>query len=155
MYDLIYNTLHRQERALALLASLLDEEFDLMVKGETAEVMSLEMSIHELIRQLVREKNSIITMLGGGRLQDYIAMQLDEEKAELSALFQAIDDGEQYCSKKASQNAELSLALLDQSDKLLTFLHKQVQPPKDNTYGRKGHYAASQKPQAAIISGSL
>jgi len=155
MYDLIYNTLIRQERGLDVLASLLDEEFTCMVNQETSEVMSLELSIHELVRQLVREKTYIMKMLGGGRLHDYVAMQMEEERAGLEAIIEAIDKGEQYCSRKASQNAELSLALLDQSEKLLNFLHKKIQPVAPPAYGRKGAYSKAPRAEAVLISGSL
>lgn len=155
MYDLIYNTLIRQERGLHLLSTLLDEELTCMLEQNTVEIMSLEFSIHELVRQLVREKNTVMKMLGGGRLRDYSAMRTEEEQVELAEILAAIDKKEQYCSLRASQNAELSLSLLDQSERLLNFLHEKIQPKPVPAYGRKGKYYKPSRAEATLIVGSL
>ena len=154
MFEIIRNNLDRQCLGLELLASLLDEEFSLLMEHNTAEIMSIELSIHELIRQLATEKREVRTLLGGGLVRDYAAMLMDDDKAELLALWQAIDTSEQACARKASQNAELSLALLDQSKSMLNYLHKQVQPQTPTTYAKNGAYR-QQRPQASLISGRL
>lgn len=52
MYDTIRGNLDRQAKGLNLLGQLLDEEFSLLMDRRTDEIMSLEFSIHELVRQL-------------------------------------------------------------------------------------------------------
>ena len=155
MYDTIRGNLDRQAKGLNLLGQLLDEEFSLLMDRRTDEIMSLEFSIHELVRQLADEQLHIRQALGGGRVLDYAAMQTDEgRRAELRELWQQIDDCEQHCSRQASLNAELSLALLDQSKNVLTYLHKRIQPQTASTYGRSGDFL-HKRPDAALISGRL
>jgi hypothetical protein len=69
-------------------------------------------------------------------------------------LLRTIDDGEQRCARMASHNAELSLALLDQSQALLTQLHDAVTPKHRNVYSAKGRFAEP-RIGAALISGRL
>lgn len=154
MFEIIRNNLDRQSRGLELLASLLDEEFSLLMEQKTADIMALELSIHELIRQLATEKQQVRTFLGGGKVHDYAAMLMEDQQAELLSLWNFIDAGEQHCARRASQNAELSLALLDQSKSMLNFLHKQVQPQSSTTYAKTGMYR-QHHPQASLISGRL
>lgn len=154
MYDVIHNNLHRQSRGLDLLYSLLDEEFELLVGRKTDDIMALEFSIHELVRQLAVEKAEVRRLLGGGRVADYASMLDDESRVEIQSLWSEIDDYEQRCSRQASQNAELSLALLDQSKAVLTYLHTRVQPQTPSTYARTGVYM-QHRPVAALISGRL
>ena len=154
MFDLIRNNLHRQSRGLALLYGLLDEEFQLLVERKTEAVMTLEFSIHELVRQLAVEKSEVRRFLGGGRVADYAAMLEEELQAQLLGYWREIDEYEQRCARQASQNAELSLALLDQSKAMLTYLHTRVQPQTPSTYARTGAYM-QRRPAAALISGRL
>lgn len=156
MYSIIRDSLDRQEKGLGLLSSLLDEEFDLLRERKTQDIMVLELSIHELLRQLAAEKNMVKRHVGGGRVRDYAEMLADEDQqAELRALMEFVDRKEQICSRRASQNADLSLALLDQSKALLNFLHTSVQPQRPTSYGRTGAYNRQPRPDAAIISGRL
>ena len=151
---LILGNLDRQAKALTLLGTLLDEEFSLLLQHDTEAVMALEFSIHELLRQLAVEKESVIHRLGGGKVLDYAAMLPDEQGEILRSLWSNIDRDEQSCAKQAARNTELSLALMDQSKKMLDYLHKRVLPPQHDTYGRKGRYTQS-RPEAALISGRL
>ena len=66
MFANIQDTLNRQDKALDLMKELLQEEFSLLMKRDTDAVMTIEFSIHELLRQLATEKESIIQALGGG-----------------------------------------------------------------------------------------
>lgn len=154
MYSLIYGNLDRQAKALTLLGELLDEEFSLLLKHDTEAVMGLEFSIHELLRQLAVEKESVIHRLGGGRVLDYAQMLPPEQGETLSGLWHAIDDAEQRCARLASRNTELSLALMDQSKHMLDYLHTHILPPRQDTYGRRGRYT-QQRPAAALLSGRL
>lgn len=155
MYEIIRGNLDRQAKGLTLLGQLLDEEFSLLMDRRTDDIMSLEFSIHELVRQLANEKLDIRKALGGGKVLDYAAMQTDESRrVELRDLWERIDASEQRCSRQASLNAELSLALLDQSKNVLTYLHKRIQPQTASTYGRSGDFL-HKRPDAALISGRL
>lgn len=156
MYTIIQDSLSRQHKGLGLLGELLNEEFDLLRARNTVEVMTLEMSIHELVRQLAAEKGLVKRQLGDCRVRDYASMLVeDEQRDALNHLLFEVDDMEQICSRRAAQNAELSLALLDQSKSLLSFLHKSVQPEAPVFYGRKGGYSRQPRPEASIISGRL
>ncbi|MEG1610057.1 MAG: flagellar protein FlgN [Bilophila sp.] len=154
MYDIIRGNLDRQAKGIELLRQLLDEEFSLLMDRKTSEVMSLEFSIHELVRQLAGEKIGVQTALGGGKVRDYADMLEEDKRATLHALWSAIDKCEQHCSRQASLNAELSLALLDQSKSMLTYLHKRIQPQTPSTYTRAGGYL-NKRPEAALISGRM
>ncbi len=155
MYDIIRGNLDRQAKGLALLAELLDEEFSLLMERRTDDVMSLEFSIHELVRQLANEKLGVRRALGGGKVLDYAEMQTDDgQRDELRRLWQEVDRFEQRCSRQASLNAELSLALLDQSKSVLTYLHTRIQPQTASTYSRSGEFL-HKRPDAALISGRL
>jgi uncharacterized protein YbjQ (UPF0145 family) len=154
MYDIIYSSLNRQAKGLELLLALMHEEYDLLLKRNTEEIMVLEMSIHELLRQLAAEKTMVMRMLGGGKLLDYAQMLPEEQGLALRALWHEADELEQQCSRQATINVEFSLALLDQSQASLMFLHKRLMPENHNTYGRSGTYTNA-RPDAAILSGRL
>lgn len=154
MYTLIRNNLDRQTKGLQLLLDLMHEEYTLLLERKTDDVMVLEMSIHELLRQLAAEKSSVIRLLGGGKLLDYAAMLPEEDSKEIRSLWQLADDLEQSCSRQGVLNVDLSLALLDQSQSTMDFLHKKLVPEKQTTYGRRGAYTQS-RPEAALISGRL
>ena len=154
MYQRIHDTLHRQRQALRLLCDLLGEEYQLLLSRDTAAVVALEFSIHELIRQLAGEKMSIIRLLNGGKVMDYAELLPQEQGDALRVLFEDIDATEQAGSRQASLNAELSLALLDQSQRTMQELHNHVMPRTAQTYGRRGSMDSA-RPQASIISGRL
>lgn len=152
MFDIIYGNLDRQTRGLALLHNLLREEYDLLCQRRSDEVMVLELSVHELLRQLAVEKQEVRTLLGGGRLLDYADMLDEERGAALRELWSLADEYEQICARQATHNSEISLALLDVSKDMLDFLHNRLVPPPQNTYGRAGAYV-QQRPDAVLISG--
>ena len=115
MYQRIQESLSRQDKALALLRDLLEEEYRILLSRDTDGVVAQEFSIQELIRQLAVEKAVVIRALDGVRVTEY-ARSLPEEQGEaLLELFRAVDSYEQEVSRQASRNAQLSLALLDQS----------------------------------------
>jgi hypothetical protein len=154
MYDIIYRNLDRQSRGFALLHQLLREEYDLIRARQAEDVISLEFSIHELLRQLAVERQEVRSLLGGGRVLDYAAM-LDAAQGEpLCELRRIIDEYEQICARQATRNCELSLALLDMSKELADFLHARLVPPGRTAYGRDGVYV-NNSPEAMLISGRL
>lgn len=151
MFANIQSTLDRQDKALDLMKELLQEEFSLLMKRDTDAIMTLEFSIHELLRQLATEKESIIKALGGGRLKDYAQMLPDDKKEIIISLWLSIDKKEQACARQASLNTRLSLGLLDQSKDLLNYLHERIVPPQRTAYSRRGTYT-KQHPQASVFS---
>lgn len=155
MYQRIYESLSRQEKALELLRDLLQEEYEILLGRDTNAVVALEFSIQELIRQLAVEKALVIRSLSGQRVMAYAESLAAEEGDALRALFTAIDNGEQAVSRQASRNAQLSLALLDQSTHTLKALTSQVVPSKSGIYSRHGGIRHEMHPQAALISGRL
>lgn len=154
MYHLIHGNLDRQARALDLLGELLDEEFSLLLKHDTEAVMSLEFSIHELLRQLAVEKEEVIRRLGGGKVLDYAQMLPEDQGEALAGLWRHIDEGEQARARQASRNTDLSLGLMDQSKRMLDYLHARILPPQQDTYGRRGRYTQN-RPAASLFSGRL
>lgn len=154
MFDLIKGNLTRQFKGLELLQSLLQEEFELLCERDIDKITSLEFSIHELLRQIAEERGELKKTMQETTLLEYSTMLPEEEGMEIKRLFYLIDSLEQHCAKQAAQNTEISLALLDQSQSLLTFLHEQITPKQQNTYSAKGKYR-DERPSAALISGRL
>ncbi len=154
MYQRIHTALIRQRQAMKLLVELLEEEYMLLRSRQTNEVVAIEMSVHELIRQMAQEKSEVKSMLDGGRVRVYADLLPEEQGNCIRELFQEIDMYEQQAARKASRNAQLSLAFLDQSQKLMQELHSHITPKTSLTYGRRGHMG-THRPQAALISGRL
>lgn len=154
MYQRIHDTLHRQQQGLRLLEQLLEEEYGLLQRRDIDAVVALEFSVHELVRQLAQEKALVIRLLDGGRVMDYAELLPVEQGDALRALYTTIDSCEQGASRQASLNAELSLALLDQSQRTMQELHKQLVPVSASTYGRRGAMD-NHRPQASLLSGRL
>lgn len=152
MFSILESILDRQDKAMDLLHELLREEFSLLMERDTDAIMTLEFSIHELLRQLASEKEGIIHFLGGGKLRDYAQMLPDDKKAVILRLWHQIDTKEQSCSKQASRNTQLSLGLLDQSKGLLDYLHERIVPPQRTAYSRRGVYTQT-RPEASLING--
>lgn len=155
MYQRIQESLSRQDKALALLRDLLEEEYRILLSRDTDGVVAQEFSIQELIRQLAVEKAVVIRALDGVRVTEYARSLAEEQGEALLELFRAVDSYEQEVSRQASRNAQLSLALLDQSSRTLQALTSKAIPPRTETYGRRGGMRPEAHPQAAIISGRL
>lgn len=154
MYQKISQSLFRQSKALLLLGDLLEEEYGLLLGRDTRSVANLEFSIQELIRQLAVEKTFVIRLLEHRPVREYAASLNEEDRDNLMQLFEEVDRSEQIASRHASRNAQLSLALLDQSTHHLRVLTSQV-VPNAGTYGRSGGVRQALHPQAALISGRL
>ncbi|MGE9984577.1 flagellar protein FlgN [Desulfovibrio sp. SGI.169] len=155
MYQIIQESLSRQDKALALLRDLLEEEYRILLSRDTDGVVAQEFSIQELIRQLAVEKAVVIRALNGVRVAEYARSLPEARGGALLELFHAVDAYEQQVSRQASRNAQLSLALLDQSSRTLQALTSKAMPPRAETYGRRGGMRPEAHPQAAIISGRL
>ena len=154
MSQQIYSNLHRQFKGLELLLSLLEEEYQLLSERNIDAVTTLEFSIHELLRQLAVERIDLKTELHGTKILEYAGMLPDEDANAFRKIYWLIDSLEQRASKQASLNAEFSLALMDQSQTLLNFLHDKITPRHTLTYGAGGRLRES-RPSATLFSGRM
>jgi hypothetical protein len=156
MHEHIFSGLQRQHKAMELLLNLLLEEFELLVARDTEAVTQLEFSIHELLRQIASEKVQVIRLLNGQKAHDYAQKILAEDARDaVLELLETLDGFEQRCARQAAQNAELSLALLDQSRALLNTLHAHISPKTGDTYGKGGAMSSIRRPEAALLTGRL
>ncbi len=153
-FEHIHGNLVRQHKALQLLEELLGEEFALLRAAKTEEVVSLEFSIHELLRQIASERAEIKEIMQNTRLMEYAGLLPPEQGDAIMKLVRAIDEAEQRSARQASLNTRISLALLDQSQELLSYLQENVSPKNTETYGARGTYR-NHRPQAALISGRM
>ena len=155
MHERIFSGLHRQQKAMELLQSLLVEEFDLLVTRNAEAIVQLEFSIHELLRQIASEKMQVIRLLDGQKAHDYAQTLAEDARDAVLDLLLTLDGLEQRCARQASQNTELSFGLLDQSRALLNTLHAQISPKTGNTYGKRGAMSNIRRPDAALLEGRL
>lgn len=154
MFSLIHGNLTRQFKALELLNTLLNEEFVLLQARNSDAISQQEFMIHELLRQIAVERVDLKATMKDTALLDYAGMLPEDDGESVRKLFYLIDSLEQHCAHQAAQNAELALALMDQSQSLLSFLHEQIKPKATTTYGAGGRMR-EQRPNAALISGRL
>jgi hypothetical protein len=90
----------------------------------------------------------------GTALTEYADILPEEEGQEARRLYHLIDALEQRCSRQATYNTGLSLALLDQSQSLLLFLYNQITPRQNQCYGAGG-VLREDRPEAVIYSGRM
>ena len=154
MISMTIGNLTRQFKALELLEQLLEEEYLLLQARDTDAISSMEFSIHELLRQIAVERLGLRDTRQGTPLLEYAAVIPDEDGQEVRRLYHLIDALEQRASRLASRNAELSLALLDQGQALLSFLYEQITPRTTQVYGAGGRIR-DPRPNAALYSGRL
>ncbi|MBQ7457488.1 MAG: flagellar export chaperone FlgN [Desulfovibrio sp.] len=154
MYDVILESLLRQERGLALLYDLLKQEYNNICDRKMTLVSHQEFSIQELIRQLVEEKEFVIRILKGIPLQKFAQSLADDAAKPLFEALERLDRAEQLTSRQATHNSQLVLGLLDQNSKSMDTLFKEAVPEVSLVYGRRGsmHTLPS---QGVIISGRL
>ncbi|MBU1042713.1 MAG: flagellar export chaperone FlgN [Proteobacteria bacterium] len=160
MLQLIQANLSRQIRALELLSSLLEEEFAALMDRRPQDVSVLELSLQDLMRQLVAERYQLRRFIsvdypGLERLRDIMAKLPVEMAAKLSADLAEMDKAEQLCAMQADKNRQLALGLFDQSMQLLTHLHSAIQPKRGDAYGKRGRYTKPPQANASFFSGRL
>ena len=160
MLQLIQANLSRQIRALELLSSLLEEEFAALMDRRPQDVSVLELSLQDLMRQLVAERYQLRRLISAGypgmeRMRDILAELPAETAAKLSADLADMDKAEQLCAMQADKNRQLALGLFDQSMQLLTHLHSAIQPKRGDVYGKRGRYAKPPQGNASFFSGRL
>lgn len=155
MLERIHANLDRQSKALALLFTLLEEEFSLLRNREAPEISRIEFSIQELLRQIAAERSSLRGLValmkpGAKRLAALLPGLPAEEAAALSTALRRIDRGEQACAVQAEKNTIMAQALAEQSRSLLNYLHQEIQPKSADTYSGRGRYAM-RRPEASLL----
>ena len=155
MLERIHANLNRQNKALALLLTLLQEEFSLLRQREAPEVSRIEFSIQELLRQIGAERSELRAMVtaikpAAKRLAHLLPDLPADDAAVLAQAMAQADRIEQACAVQAEKNTIMAQALAEQSRSLLEYLHKEIQPKSANTYSGRGRYAVH-RPEASII----
>ncbi|WP_243361684.1 flagellar export chaperone FlgN [Fundidesulfovibrio terrae] len=157
MTQRILENLSRQYQALKVLNHLQEEEFTHLKEFRPQSVGALEFSIHELMRQLMVERQDVRRMVrevnpGAARLAD-LSELFGEQWGKAQALLDQIDRLEQVCAKQAEKSYTLALALYDQSSGYVDFFKDKLTPVK-HSYGRQGVFAKT-KPAPAMLRGAL
>lgn len=155
MHERITANLHRQNKALALLLSLLEEEFSLLRERRAPEISRIEFSIQELLRQIAAERAGLKALVaaarpGARRLADLLPGLPENQAAPLRAALAGADRAEQACAVQAEKNTIMAQALAEQSRSLLDYLHREIQPKGAGTYSGLGRYA-QRRPEAVIL----
>lgn len=137
--------LHRQRQALVVLEQLQDEEFGYLTKSDPQSVAQVEFSIHELLRQLAVERQELKNQLQAldpamPAMRDLLFLAIESERTQVESLLREIDKQEQACARKAAQNTETALALMDQNRALLEFLSAEIKPKNGHTYSQRGKW---------------
>ncbi|WFS63795.1 flagellar export chaperone FlgN [Pseudodesulfovibrio thermohalotolerans] len=159
MIRLIEENLVRQNKAMLLMLLLLEEEFSRLTQLKPQSVSQVELSIQELMRQIVAERSSLRRMViavepSAKRVRDLFP-GLDREKGDsLRELLARLDAAEQKCGVQAAKNQQMAMALFDQSKGLLNFMHNQIKPKSTTAYGRSGRFAKGIN-DARLLSGRL
>ncbi|MGE4291851.1 MAG: flagellar export chaperone FlgN [Desulfovibrio sp.] len=160
MLHRLKENLARQGKAMLLLHLLLEEEFSRLMERDSRGVSPLELSIQELMRQLMREREDLSGLVGvisqgkAQRVRQLLPLLPEEEASAMEARLKVLDKDEQRCARQAAQNQQLALALFEQSSKLLTFMHSKIKPKRLEGYSAKGRY--SSKPgESRLVRGTL
>lgn len=157
MYQIILESLIRQAKGTQLLGFLLREEYALLRAGKPDEVAGLEITVQELIRQLVRDREFLVRQLQGAgfdRLGTYYESLEAEERRQCEKWQATIVANEQESARQSGVNAELAMALWKQSGVLLKEFHNKVAPRERNTYTAKGAWQ-SRPTTATLVRGRI
>jgi len=122
---------------------LQDEEFSHLSKGDPQSVAQVEFSIQELLRQLAVEREGLKNRLQAQSpalpaMRDLLSLVEGSERPQMESLLRDIDQQEQVCARKAAQNTETAMALLDQNRVMLEFLSAEIKPKNGYTYSPRG-----------------
>ena len=159
MIQRIIDALHRQAKALTLLSELLAEEFTHLRGSDPQAVSGLELSIQKLIQQMFKERSQLKVMVEaiggeGARLQQLAATMPPEQGVAVAEALAEIDGLEQHCARLSTRNAELAMALHEQSRDLIDFMQRQINPAAADSYTARGRHPRT-RPQAALLQGRL
>ena len=153
-------SLFRQYEAFKLLHDLLREEHSQMVeKDDSEELAKHELSIQELLRQLAREKEEVHFCVGShgfpeNRVSDILHLFSEEEREKISWLLDELNRLEQNCNKQAEINADIAMALVEQSNSLLEYFNKQLWPDQGDVYSKNAKWQHFNS-NASILQGKL
>ncbi len=154
----IYAGLMRQCKAMGVLLSLLEEEFEALANNAGQEIASVEFSIQELIRQLMDEKEALRSILRDSSysgLADYVHVLGPQDRAAMSTILDELKAMEERCSFQAMKNRTMASALAEQNAALVKFLYDQVAPVKESVYSSKGRWNDNGSRSTGIIRGML
>jgi hypothetical protein len=157
MRQITLGSLVRQARGTELLCELLREEHGLLRQGEPDKVAGLEISIQDLIRQLVREREFLAERLqqaGFEKLAGFLDGLGETERKVFETWRARVIAGEQESARQATINADLAMALWKQSGSLLTHFQNRVAPRERNTYTAKGRWQ-DRTATATLVRGRL
>jgi hypothetical protein len=91
-------------------------------------------------------------MPGSEGLRHYVDQH--EQGTELETLIRDIEQLERQCSRQATTNADLVMALVEQSRDMLSFMHDQVKPRNEDVYSRQGSFT-SDATEPRLLQGRL
>jgi flagellar biosynthesis/type III secretory pathway chaperone len=155
----IESNLRRQLEALKVLRFLLEEEFEHLSASGSGRLAENQLAIQELMRQIVFEREDMVRLVRRvkpkhRRLTQILPLVRGDQKGVLQDWIKRIDEQEKICSKQAEHNADLAMALVEQSQALLDFMQEQVKPQTSNTYSRKGGWQHAED-RPSLIQGRL
>jgi paraquat-inducible protein B len=138
-----FENLYRQKQALVILEQLQDEEFEHLSNGDPQSVAQVEFSIQELLRQLAVERQELKSKIQAlspalPAMRELSTLVEESKRPGLKSLLREIDQQEQACARKAAQNMETALALLEQNRAMLEFLSSEIKPKHEHTYSPRG-----------------
>nr|WP_321514524.1 flagellar export chaperone FlgN [uncultured Pseudodesulfovibrio sp.] len=156
---LIEENLVRQNKATMLLLILLEEEFSRLGQLKPQSVSQIELSIQELMRQIVAERISLRKLIAAiapeaQRVGELYPLMEETVAKNCREMIKRLDETEQKCAIQAAKNNEMAMALFDQSKGLLDFMHNQIKPKNTSAYGRSGRFAQAPS-NARLLSGRL
>ena len=157
--DVLRHSLVRQEKGFGLLHSLLEEEFAHLGGQDPEAVFRIELSIQQLLRQLALEREHLHAQVSelagpGTDLSQLMQGLQGTTKQELESILARTSGLERLCSRQASVNAEMVLALVDQGQQLIEFLCREVAPRDSSTYSCKGVVKCG-KSATPLLRGSM
>lgn len=159
MNQSFFENLHRQKQALVVLEQLQDEESEHLSKRDPQSVAQVEFSIQELLRQLAAERQELkrhIQALDPAmpNMNDVTRLVDEPDQPMLETLLREIGRQEQICARKATQNTEIAMGLMEQNRALLEFLSAEIKPRDGHTYSRRGAWRHSDG-AGALLQGRL
>jgi len=153
----ILENLSRQHQALKVLKLLQEEEFTHLMQSRPQSVAVLELSIQELMRQIMAERQDVRRMV---RILNPASVRLTELSeifgegwSLVKGLLERIHTLEQYCAKQAEKSHILASALHDQTRGYVNFFTRKL-TPKKQSYGPRGVFGNA-KPAPAMLRGTL
>lgn len=155
----IDENLNRQHKGLRRLLTLLSEEYEGLTRPDEADLASNQLAVQELLRQLAKEREELVELLPReapeGKKLEALLKGLPRSKQEsLRTLVADLGRQEKLCSKQAARNADLSMALVEQSRTLIEYMQEQVTPAGSQVYGRRG-VRNTAKPDGSLVQGRL